>query len=76
MRQTNVVAATGMLVGRFTWTEVTRYPETTKRRLAALARRAEQRGRSERVRAIGTTRTGNGRAASYASSPVTRATSW
>jgi hypothetical protein len=43
VRQTNVVTATGMLVGRFTWTEVTRYPVTTQRRLAALARRAEQR---------------------------------
>jgi very-short-patch-repair endonuclease len=40
MRQTAVVAATGMLPGRFTWTEVTRFPNTTKRRLAALARRA------------------------------------
>ena len=40
VRQTAVVAATGMLPGRFTWTEVTRFPNTTKRRLAELARRA------------------------------------
>ena len=46
MRQTAVVAATGMLPGRFTWTEVTRYPASTKRRLAALARRAASGVRS------------------------------
>lgn len=40
MRQTAVVAATGMLPGRFTWTEVTRYPSSTKRKLAALAAQA------------------------------------
>lgn len=40
MRQTAVVAATGWLPGRFTWTEVTRYPASTKRRLAALAAQA------------------------------------
>ena len=40
VRQTAVVAATGMLPGRFTWTELTRFPNTTKRRLAALARQA------------------------------------
>jgi hypothetical protein len=40
VRQTTVVAATGMLPGRFTWTEVTRLPNTTKRRLAALAAQA------------------------------------
>jgi very-short-patch-repair endonuclease len=45
MRQTAVVAATGMLPGRFTWTEVTRFPATTKRRLAALAARAATRRR-------------------------------
>jgi hypothetical protein len=43
VRQTNVVAATGMLPGRFTWTEVTRLPNTTKRRLEALAARASGR---------------------------------
>jgi hypothetical protein len=40
MRQTAVVAATGWLPGRFTWTEVTRFPASTKRRLAALAAQA------------------------------------
>ena len=40
VRQTNVVAATGMLPGRFTWAEVTRMPHTTRRRLAALAAQA------------------------------------
>jgi hypothetical protein len=40
MRQTAVVAATGWLPGRFTWTDVTRFPESTKRSLAALALRA------------------------------------
>lgn len=43
MRQTAVVAATGWLPGRFTWTEVTRYPASTKRRLASLALRAGER---------------------------------
>jgi hypothetical protein len=43
MRQTAVVAATGMLPGRFTWTDVTRFPNGTKRRLAALARQARAR---------------------------------
>jgi hypothetical protein len=41
-RETAVVATTGWLPGRFTWTEVTRYPRSTARRLAALA---EQAGR-------------------------------
>ena len=36
-RQTAVVAATGMLPGRFTWEEVTRHPVTTQRRLVELA---------------------------------------
>lgn len=40
MRQTAVVAATGMLPGRFTWTEVTRFPNSTKRKLAALVDQA------------------------------------
>jgi hypothetical protein len=40
MRQNAVVAATGWLPGRFTRTEVTRYPASTKRRLAALVARA------------------------------------
>jgi hypothetical protein len=42
-RQTAIVAATGMLPGRFTWTEVTKFSNTTKRRLAALARQARSR---------------------------------
>jgi hypothetical protein len=33
-RETGVVAATGWLCGRFTWTEVTCYPRSTARRLA------------------------------------------
>jgi hypothetical protein len=43
MRETAVVAATGMLPGRFTWTEVTRYPKTTARRMARLAAQARSR---------------------------------
>jgi very-short-patch-repair endonuclease len=44
IRQTKVVAATGMLPGRFTWTEVTRLPNSTRRSLAALAAQARARG--------------------------------
>jgi very-short-patch-repair endonuclease len=43
MRQTDVVAATGWLPGRFTWTEVTRFPNVTKHRLANLFRQARSR---------------------------------
>jgi very-short-patch-repair endonuclease len=43
IRQTDVVTATGMLPGRFTWTEVTRFPVTTRRRLAALDAQASRR---------------------------------
>jgi very-short-patch-repair endonuclease len=43
MRETAVVAVTGWLPGRFTWTEVTRYPNTTKRRLAGVATQARRR---------------------------------
>lgn len=39
-RQTAVVAATGWLVARLTWDEVTRHPMATSRRLAELARQA------------------------------------
>ncbi len=39
-RQTAVTAATGWLVGRFTWHEVTRAPSATRRRLADLLQRA------------------------------------
>jgi hypothetical protein len=42
-RETAVVAATGWLCGRFTWTEVARFPNSTVRRLAALAAQAERR---------------------------------
>jgi hypothetical protein len=42
-RETAVVATTGWLPGRFTWTEVTRYPRSTARRLAALAQQAGRR---------------------------------
>jgi very-short-patch-repair endonuclease len=43
MRETAVVAETGWLPGRFTWTEVTRLQNTTKRRLAGVARQARRR---------------------------------
>jgi very-short-patch-repair endonuclease len=42
-RETAVVATMGWLVGRFTWTEVVRYPKSTGRRLAALVERASER---------------------------------
>ncbi len=42
-RETAVVAATGWLCGRFTWTEVTRTPHSTARRLAALAEQSRRR---------------------------------
>ena len=42
-RETAVVAATGWLCGRFTWTEVVHVPRSTARRLAALAEQAERR---------------------------------
>jgi hypothetical protein len=42
-RETAVIAATGWLVGRFTWDEVVRYPMTTARRLAALIAQARRR---------------------------------
>ena len=41
-RETAVVAATGWLPGRFTWTEVTRYPVSTRRRLAAIVAQARR----------------------------------
>jgi hypothetical protein len=43
MRETAVVAATGWLPGRFTWTELTRYATTAKRRMAGVARQARRR---------------------------------
>lgn len=42
-RETAIVAATGWLPGRFTWTEVTRLRMTTARRLAALDAVARRR---------------------------------
>ena len=42
-RETAVVALTGWLCGRFTWTEVTRIPRTTARRLGELADAARSR---------------------------------
>jgi very-short-patch-repair endonuclease len=42
-RETAVVAATGWLCGRFTWTEVVHTPKSTARRLAALADQARRR---------------------------------
>jgi very-short-patch-repair endonuclease len=42
-RETAVVAGTGWLCGRFTWTEVVRLPTSTARRLAALADQARRR---------------------------------
>ncbi len=42
-RETAVVAATGWLCGRFTWTEVVRLPVSTGRRLGELAEQARRR---------------------------------
>ena len=42
-RETAVVAATGWLCGRFTWTEVVHVPRSTARRLAAIAEQARRR---------------------------------
>lgn len=42
-RETAIVAATGWLCGRFTWTEVVRVPTSTARRLEALADQARRR---------------------------------
>ena len=42
-RETAVVAATGWLVGRFTWDEIVHHPTATKRRLEQLLRRAAAR---------------------------------
>jgi very-short-patch-repair endonuclease len=42
-RETAVVAATGMLPGRFTWHEITRIPRATQRRMAELAAQAARR---------------------------------
>lgn len=42
-RETNLIAATGWLVGRFTWDEITRHPTSTARQLAKLLARAGER---------------------------------
>lgn len=42
-RETAIVAATGWLVGRFTWTECTTHRIATARRLESLVRQAHQR---------------------------------
>jgi hypothetical protein len=42
-RETAIVAATGWLVGRFTWYEVVTIPHATARRLAALVAQAKRR---------------------------------
>ena len=42
-RETAIVAATGWLCGRFTWTEVVRVPKSTARQLDALAYQAARR---------------------------------
>jgi very-short-patch-repair endonuclease len=42
-RETNVVAATGWLVGRFTWDEITRYPNSTARQLLRLFEQGRRR---------------------------------
>jgi very-short-patch-repair endonuclease len=44
-RETAVVAATGMLPGRFTWYELTEIPRSTQRRLEELGAQAEARWR-------------------------------
>lgn len=46
-RETAVVAATGWLCGRFTWTEVVHLPNATARRLAALVDQARRRPLSQ-----------------------------
>jgi hypothetical protein len=43
MRETAVVAATGWLPGRFTWTEVTRFPTPTRRKILNIVRQARRR---------------------------------
>jgi hypothetical protein len=52
-RETAVVAATGWLCGRFTWTEVVRVPRSTARRLGELSRRAAARPAGRPGRATG-----------------------
>ena len=42
-RETAIVAATGWLCGRFSWTEVVRAPIPTRRRLVAIVEQARRR---------------------------------
>ena len=42
-RETAVIAATGWLPGRFTWTELTRIPRSSQRRMAAIRAQAQRR---------------------------------
>ena len=55
-RETAVVAATGWLCGRFTWTEVVHLPNVTARRLAGLADQARQRPLPQLPRSSSATR--------------------
>jgi hypothetical protein len=55
-RETAVVAATGWLCGRFTWTEVVHTPNSTARRLAALADQARRRPLPQLPRSSSATR--------------------
>ena len=55
-RETAVVAATGWLCGRFTWTEVVHLPNVTARRLAALADQARRRPLGQPPRSSSATR--------------------
>lgn len=48
-RETAVVAATGWLPGRFTWTEVVRLPTSTGRRVAALFDQASRLATAQRA---------------------------
>jgi very-short-patch-repair endonuclease len=42
-RETAVVAATGWLPGRFTWSEIVRIPVSTQRRFAQLGAQSDRR---------------------------------
>ncbi len=55
-REAAVVAATGWLCGRFTWTEVTRTPRSTARRRAELAEQARLRPLAQPARSSSATR--------------------
>ena len=55
-RETAVVAATGWLCGRFTWTEVVHLPNATARRLAGLAEQARRRPVGQLPRSSSATR--------------------